>query len=161
VAKYLARLSGPLLDRIDVQVEVCALPFETWAGTGAARREESSAAVRARVTAARLRQRQRFASADFAVNALIPPQELRRHCALDAAGLRLLESAARKLGLSARSLDRVLRVARTIADLEGAGAGRKEIRPAGTCGTSDTAGAVDARHLAEAMQYRGLDRLKP
>ena len=142
MAKYLARLSGPLLDRIDVQVEVCALPFEIWAGTGAARREESSAEVRARVTAARLRQRQRFASADFAVNALIPPQELRRRCALDAAGLRLLESAARKLGLSARSLDRVLRVARTIADLEGAG-------------------SVAARHLAEAMQYRGLDRLKP
>jgi len=142
VAKYLARLSGPLLDRIDVQVEVSALPFETWAGTGAVLREESSAEVRSRVTAARLRQRQRFASADFAVNALIPAQELRRHCALDAAGLRLLEGAARKLGLSARSLDRVLRVARTIADMEGAG-------------------FVAVRHLAEAMQYRGWDRLQP
>jgi magnesium chelatase family protein len=141
VARYLARLSGPLLDRIDVQVEVEALPFSAWAGSGPGR-EESSAEVRARVTRARALQRERFSSADFAVNARIPSGELRRHCALAADGLSLLEGAARRLGLSARSLDRALRVARTAADLEGAG-------------------AVESRHLAEAMQYRSLDRLQP
>ena len=142
VSRYLSRLSGPLLDRIDVQVEVEALPFADWAGSGRASRGESSADVRARVERARARQRERFAGADFAVNARIPSGELRRHCALDSRGLFLLEGAARKLGLSARSLDRVLRVARTAADLEGAQ-------------------AVADRHLGEAMQYRSLDRLQP
>lgn len=142
VSKYLARLSGPLLDRINIQVEVSAVPFESWAAWGPSRREETSAEVRARVAAARLRQKERFASADFAVNAYIPPQDLRRHCALDAAGLKLLSEAAGKLGLSARSLDRVLRVARTIADL-------------------DSSPGVSIRHLAEAMQYRSLERLRP
>jgi magnesium chelatase family protein len=142
VSRYLSRLSGPLLDRIDVQVEVEALPFADWAGSGSASRGESSADVRARVERARARQRQRFAGADFAVNARIPSGELRRHCALDSRGLFLLEGAARKLVLSARSLDRVLRVARTAADLEGAQ-------------------AVADRHLGEAMQYRSLDRLQP
>jgi len=141
VSKYLSRLSGPLLDRIDIQVEVSAVPFESWAAWGPSRREETSAEVRARVAAARRRQKERFASADFAVNAYIPPQDLRRHCALDAAGLKLLSEAARKLGLSARSLDRVLRVARTIADL-------------------DSSPGVSIRHLAEAMQYRSLERLR-
>jgi magnesium chelatase family protein len=144
VARYLGRLSGPLLDRIDLQVEVDPLPFSDWAGTGDASRGEGSAEVRARVAAARARQRERFAGAgaDFAVNSRIPPGELRRHCALAADGLSLMEGAARRLGLSARSLDRALRAARTIADLEGAA-------------------AVESRHLAEAMQYRSLDRLQP
>ncbi|MBI5241041.1 MAG: ATP-binding protein [Elusimicrobia bacterium] len=142
VSRYLSRLSGPLLDRIDVQVEVESLPFAAWAGEGSASRGEGSAEVRARVAAARARQRERFAGADGAANARIPPGELCRHCALDAGGLSLLEGAARKLGLSARSLDRILRVALTIADLEGAG-------------------AVASRHLSEAVQYRSLDRLQP
>lgn len=139
VSKYLSRLSGPFLDRIDLQVEVAPLPFENWAAAAGERRETSEA-VRARILAARRLQRERFETADFAVNAYIPPRELRRHCAPDEEGLRLLEGASRKMSLSARSLDRVLKVARTIADLEGGS-------------------RIKSAHLAEAMQYRGLERL--
>ncbi len=140
VAKYVSRLSGPLLDRIDIQVEVSPVPFEAWNASCAG--EESSANIRARVEAARIRQKERFANADFAVNAFMASRDLRRLCVVDAAGLRILEEAARKFSFSARSLDRVLRVARTIADLE-------------------ATEKVEVRHLAEAMQYRCLERLRP
>ncbi len=140
VQKYLSRLSGPLLDRIDLQVEMAPLKFEHWAQSSAGAKPESSAQVRGRVAQARRLQRERFASADFAVNAAIPSRELRRHCALDPRGLGLLERASRKLGLSARSLDRVLRVARTIADLSGSP-------------------GVSSEHLSEAVQCRSLERL--
>jgi magnesium chelatase family protein len=142
VAKYLARLSGPLLDRIDIQVEVSPVAFEQWAGGPASAQEETSDRILSRVEAARRVQRQRFAGEGYLVNAHIPPRQLRRVCALDAAGLELLGEAAAKLSLSARSLDRVLRVARTIADL----GGRSQ---------------VGVPHLAEAMQYRSLERLRP
>lgn len=141
VTKYLGRLSGPLLERIDLQVEVQPVAFEEWAGRSAAPRPESSAEIRGRVAEARLRQRDRFAKEDFALNAYIPPSELRRHCLLDAAGLDVLGDGTRKFGLSSRVLDRLLRVGRTIADLE------KSYN-------------VSARHLSEAMQYRVLDRLR-
>jgi magnesium chelatase family protein len=101
---------------------------------------EPSAAVAGRIQAARDRQRERFGPAcPTPVNAAMTPEELRRHCRLDAAGQRLLDQAFEKLGLSARALDRILKVARTLADLEGV----PKLRPA---------------HVAEAIQYRVLDR---
>jgi magnesium chelatase family protein len=136
VDRYRARISGPLLDRIDLQIEVPALTVRDLRGAGG----ESSAAVAARVSAARDLQRARFGdAASTPVNAAMLPDEVRRFCALDGAGRALLDRAFEALGLSARAHDRVLKVARTIADLAGGG----PLRPA---------------HLAEAIQYRTLDR---
>lgn len=140
VAKYLARLSGPLVDRIDIHMELAPLEFSAWSADGKA--EETSAAVRARVVAARERQRARFSSADFACNALLDSRGLRLHCALDAGGLEAVRGAAEGFGLSARSLDRALRVARTIADLAGSE-------------------RVLQEHAIEALNLRCLDRLNP
>jgi magnesium chelatase family protein len=128
VARYQGRLSGPLLDRIDLQVEVPAIPAATLA---AAPDGEASAAVAARVAAARTRARERQGD----VNAMLVGAALERHAAPDAEARRFLHSAAARLGWSARSFDRVLRTARTIADLAGA------------------AGIATA-HVAEAIQYR-------
>lgn len=144
VRRYLARLSGPLIDRIDIHLAVAAVDFKDWAGAppseGAAA-FETSAQVLARVQAARAIQKRRLGREDFAVNAAIPAAELRRHCALDAAGLALLERlSGGGFTLSARALDRALRVARTIADLA-------------DCET------VRSEHLMEAVQLRGLERL--
>ncbi len=141
VTRYLSRLSGPLLDRIDIQVEMAPLDFSQWLGApGGSRKAEGSEAVRVRVLKARQIQRDRFASRDFAVNVYMSPGELQEHCRLDKGCVALLEAASRKLGLSARSLDRALKVARTVADL---------------------AGSLDigVEHLSEAVQLRSLDRL--
>jgi magnesium chelatase family protein len=136
IERYRGRISGPLLDRIDLHVELPAISLrELRAAPG-----EPSAVVAQRIEAARDRQLARFgACSPNPVNAAMTPDALRRHCRLDAAGQRLLDEAFQKLGLSARALDRILKVARTIADLEGDPA----LRPA---------------HLAEAIQYRALDR---
>jgi magnesium chelatase family protein len=139
VTKYLSRLSGPLLDRIDLQVELAALEFDAWARKPMTP-VETTAQVRERVAAARLRQRERFAAEDFACNAWLDQDGLRRHCELDSAAMTVLERAAASRHLSARSLDRVLRVARTIADL----AGREKV------------GAGD---VVEAAGYRSVERL--
>ncbi len=134
--RYLGRLSRPLLDRIDLHVELPALAHVDFAGDASA---EPSAAVRARVVAARGRQRARFRDARVRVNAELSPRQVRRICSPPPEAERLLAAAMSRLGLSARGHDRVLRVARTIADLE------DEER-------------IAAAHVAEAIQYRGLDR---
>jgi len=133
IARYRSRVSGPLLDRIDLHVEVPRVPVGLLGDDEA--RGEASAAVRARVEAARARQRARGRWLD----AQLPPRELRRLCPLDARGRQLLEVASERLGLSARGYTRIVRVARTIADLAG------EER-------------ITTTHLAEAVQYRSLDR---
>jgi magnesium chelatase family protein len=132
--RYRRRVSGPLLDRIDLHVDVPAVPP---AALGLAGSGPSSAEVRARV--ARVRACSMARDPKGRLNARLRGAVLRRTCQLDAAGRRLLTATMEKLGLSARAHDKVLRVARTIADLEGAE-------------------AVGLAHLAEAIQYRGLDR---
>ena len=131
IQRYLGKISGPLLDRIDLHIEVPAVPFqELRGGDGGA----TSAEIGARVSQARAVQSDR----GF-YNAHIPVRQLRKLCALDDTGERTLEMAVRRMGLSARAHDRMLKVARTIADL-------------------DQAERVTAKHLAEAVQYRSLDR---
>lgn len=137
VQQYLRRLSGPLMDRIDIQVAVEPVGYEALSGR-AAGREESSASMRAKVVAARERQLARLPEGT-PCNAAIPPSRIAELCPLDAEGDRMLAAAFTRLGLTARAHDRILRVARTIADLDG----------------SETIAAV---HLAEALQYRIVDR---
>ncbi|MBO4853572.1 MAG: YifB family Mg chelatase-like AAA ATPase [Oscillospiraceae bacterium] len=138
VDSYLRRISGPLLDRIDMHVEVPSVEYE------AMRRRttpEPSAAVRKRVNDARAIQRRRFDGTDITCNAYMTAPMIGEFCRLDEAGERLMRSAFDQLGLTARSHDRILRMARTIADLDGSG----DIR---------------AHHLAEAIQYRSNSILK-
>jgi magnesium chelatase family protein len=134
--QYRLRLSGPILDRVDLQVELPAVSYAELAATASA---EPSAAIRARVLAARARQAARFKGGDVRVNAHMGVRQLRRCCAVPREASRVLELAVTRLGFSARAHDRVLRVARTIADLQ-------------ECET------MTAEHVAEAVQYRSLDR---
>ncbi|HJT78016.1 MAG TPA: YifB family Mg chelatase-like AAA ATPase [Gemmataceae bacterium] len=136
IERYLGRISGPLLDRIDLHIEVPAVPFQELAGQADG---TSSAAMREQVQHAREAQRKRFGADSTTLNSRMTTRQLRRHCALDEEGKGLLKQAMDELGLSARAHDRILRVARTVADLEGAPA----IKPA---------------HLVEAINYRSLDR---
>ncbi|MEP6715401.1 MAG: YifB family Mg chelatase-like AAA ATPase [Terriglobia bacterium] len=131
IQRYLGKISGPLLDRIDIQIEVPAVPFkELRSGEVAV----SSAEMRERAERATEVQRARGY-----INARMPSRVLRRDCALDATGERTLEMAMRKMSLSARAHDRILKVARTVADL-------------------DASEAIASKHIAEAIQYRSLDR---
>lgn len=137
VARYRGRISGPLLDRIDMHVEVPRVEIAQFAGPASAP-PETTAALRARVISAHERQLARAGKA----NAVLTPPEIERDCGLDATGQRLMEQALARLGLSARAYHRILKVARTIADLQGAP-------------------GIDTMHLGEAIGYRRLDRGMP
>ena len=136
VSKYLARVSGPLLDRLDLHIEVPPVDFEKLSDNSMS---ESSAVIRARVNAARAIQRKRFAGTPTSCNAKMTAAQTRTFCVLDDASKALLERCFVSLGLSARAYDKILRIARTIADLDG----------------SEN---IQSAHLAEAVQYRSLDR---
>ena len=135
VRRYQSRISGPLLDRIDIIVEVPALEYEELRRKNPA---ESSADIRQRVNEARNLQRTRFSGDETMCNAHMGTKELRQFCSLAPEGEELMRDAFDTMGLSARSHDRILRVARTIADLDGAG-------------------QIGVEHIAEAIQYRSFD----
>ena len=138
VQRYLSKVSGPLLDRIDLHVEVVPVSFDEM--TASNRKMESSADIRERVVKARERQSERFKDKkDVYCNAMMPSNMVKHICEINDAGRTLLKTAMERLGLSARAYDRILKVSRTIADL----AGTDEIK---------------IEHLAEAIQYRSLDR---
>ncbi|RMZ50506.1 ATP-binding protein [Flavobacteriaceae bacterium PRS1] len=135
--RYLSRISGPLLDRIDIHIEVTPVPFEKLSEE---RNGESSAVIRKRVIAARELQTKRFKdSKKVHYNAQMNTKQIRKHCALDEASKTLLKTAMERLNLSARAYDRILKVSRTIADIEGVE-------------------KIDGNHISEAIQYRSLDR---
>jgi magnesium chelatase family protein len=137
VDRYRSRVSGPLLDRIDLHLEIPAVPYPELVAVSA---EEPSTAVRTRVERARAVQRARFASEQgIHANAHMTARHLRRYCALAPAVEALLRQAVQRLGLSARAYHRILKIARTIADLDGAD-------------------SLDTGHVSEAIQYRSLDR---
>jgi magnesium chelatase family protein len=131
IDRYMGRISGPLLDRIDLHIEVPAVPFQELAASADG---TSSAAMREQVNKARHIQRQRFGFDNHRLNGRMTSRQLRRYNTLGDEARGLLKTAMNELGLSARAHDRILRVARTIADLEG------------------------AAHISEAISYRTLDR---
>jgi magnesium chelatase family protein len=136
IEKYMGRISGPLLDRIDLHIEVPAVPF---AELSAPTDGTNTASMREQVFKARATQAERFGPGAGAMNSRMSPRQLRRYCQLDADCQGLLQSAMEELGLSARAHDRILRMARTIADLDGSS-------------------RIGGGHLGEAIQYRSLDR---
>lgn len=135
--RYLSKISGPLLDRIDIHIEVTPVPFEKLSEE---RKSETSVEIRKRVTKAREIQTTRFKDTDVVhYNAQMTTKQIRKHCVLDEASKQLLKTAMERLNLSARAYDRILKVSRTIADLEGSE-------------------HVNGSHISEAIQYRSLDR---
>ena len=137
VQKYLNKISGPLLDRIDIHIEVVPVPFDKLSGQRSA---ENSEAIRYRVLKARSIQQNRYNKHEgIHSNAMMTPALLREYCVISDAGHTLLKNAMEKLGLSARAYERILKVSRTIADLE-------------------ESESIQPQHLAEAIQYRSLDR---
>jgi len=136
IERYMGRISGPLLDRIDLHIEVPAVPFQELSASADG---TSSAQMREQVNKARAVQRQRFGADSHRLNAQMSSRQLRKYCALDEAGRALLKQAMDDLGLSARAHDRILRMARTIADLDGSA-------------------SVQEGHVVEAIGYRSLDR---
>ena len=144
IQRYVSKVSGPLLDRIDIHIEVPAVQYKELRGSAAT---EGSAEIRSRVLAARERQHERLAHSTIKPsgktkvfsNAQMTTQQIRTFCELSTDAERLLERAMQQQGLSARAHDRILKVARTIADLDGSQ-------------------NVETRHLGEAIQYRTLDR---
>jgi magnesium chelatase family protein len=132
VSRYQKRISGPLLDRIDIHMDVPRVEYEKLSDE---RMGEPSSAIQARVEAARERQRQRFGDTGLMSNADMGPAEVREFCRVDEAGASLLRAAMKQLHMSARAYHRILKLARTIADLAG----------------SDS---IETAHLAEAIQYR-------
>ena len=136
IQRYRAKVSGPLLDRLDLHIEVPAVPFRELATED---RGEASEGIRSRVIAARNIQTQRYQESRTHSNAQLRPGQLRKYCRLDGPGRALIEQAVTRLGLSARAYMRIIKVARTIADLNGGG-------------------GISSAHVAEAVQYRSLDR---
>jgi magnesium chelatase family protein len=139
IQRYVGRISGPLLDRIDIHIDVPAVRFKELRGGDGTPEGESSLQIRERVIQARERQSERFQTEGVFANAQMSPRQIRRFCKIDAESEQLLESAMTRLGLSARAFDRILKVSRTIADLDG----QPEILPL---------------HVSEAVGYRSLDR---
>lgn len=135
-AKYLSKVSGPLLDRLDIHIEVPQVDFKKLSGS---EYEEPSSEIKKRVNAARAIQQKRFEGTDTTCNGKMTPAQTRRFCVLDEKSRALLEKSFDALGLSARAYDKILRVARTIADL-------------------DASEKIELEHITEAVQYRSLDR---
>ena len=138
VQRYIGRISGPLLDRIDIHIDVPAVKFQELRGKGMPA-GESSAQIRERVMKAKEIQLQRLKNEDVFCNAAMSPTQIRQHCGLDTESEKALERAMLKQGLSARAHDRILKVARTIADLE-------------------NSTNIEHPHISEAIGYRSLDR---
>src|SRR6202158_5003706 len=136
IERYIARISGPLLDRIDLHLEVPAVPFQELSANADG---TSSAVMRDQVAHARKVQRDRFGRDNHRLNSRMTTRQLRKHCVLDTEGRKLLQSAMDDVGLSARAHDRILLVARTIADLDGSA-------------------TIQHGHVIEAIGYRSLDR---
>ncbi len=137
IQRYVSKISGPLLDRIDIHIEVPAVKYKELRSQHVA---EDSNSVRQRVIQARQAQLKRYAEEKKVyANAQMPPKLIRKHCAISEEGEKLLENAITRLGLSARAHDRILKVSRTIADLDGSA-------------------GIQPNHLSEAVQYRSLDR---
>ena len=135
--RYMGKISGPLLDRIDIHIEVTPVPFDKLSDE---RKGECSAEIRNRVTKARLIQTARFSTHEkINYNAQMGTRQIREFCKADEASMQLLRTAMDRLNLSARAFDRILKVARTIADL-------------------DESENIRSTHVAEAIQYRSLDR---
>ncbi|BBO91919.1 YifB family Mg chelatase-like AAA ATPase [Desulfosarcina ovata] len=138
IQRYRAKISGPLLDRIDIHVEVPAVPHKDLVGT---LESEPSTAIRQRVVAARQIQRQRFRRTNVYNNAQMASRHIRKHCHIDRDAEGVLTAAIERLGLSARAYNRILKISRTIADLE-------------------AMAEIKMHHVTEAIQYRSLDRSK-
>jgi magnesium chelatase family protein len=136
IQHYISKISGPLLDRIDIHIDVPAVNYKELRSSSS---PESSARIRERVMRARQTQLNRFGVDKIYCNAQMSPRQIRAHCDLSAECERLLERAMTQQGLSARAHDRILKVSRTIADLEGVM-------------------SIESKHIAEAIQYRTLDR---
>ena len=136
IERYIGRISGPMLDRIDIHVEVPAVPFRELKDSADGTNSDQ---MRERVEVARDVQRQRFTDQPAMVNGKMSPRQIRQFCKLGSDAENLLKTAMEEMGLSARAHDRILRVARTIADL-------------------DAADTIRSEHLSEAINYRTLDR---
>lgn len=136
IQKYMSKISGPLLDRIDIHLEVPSLPSQELLSKGT---NESSAEIKSRTGQARQDQHERFQNSGIFTNAQMSQKQLKKFCTLNQEGQDLMRAAIDELGLSARAHDKVLKLARTIADLDS----RADILP---------------EHIAEAIQYRCLDR---
>lgn len=136
ISKYMGKISGPLLDRIDIQIEVTPVKYQKLDNT---EKIENSEEIKNRVNKARKIQHERYINDNIYSNSQLTPKLIEKYCTLDKQGKKILEMAFEKMGLSARAYGRILKVARTIADLD-----EKE--------------SIQTTHIAEAIQYRSLDK---